>query len=87
MRGIEELIKAGIVAVMAAVLAHCNAGCNTYVPSPGDLYAAEQSACVVQAKTESEACECRKGVDYKFGLCDVPIDRIPGPSCLKDCSR
>lgn len=61
-----------VMVVLAATTAHCNDGCAGWrlsEPSVGDLYAAEQVACVEKSHTLEEEAKCRADVDRKYGIC------------------
>jgi len=80
MRTIIHLV---FTTILAAVMGASSQGCTPAVqPDLGNLYTAEQAACVAGAKTVEESCICRKGVDVKWGVCAQ--DPKAG-SCAKEC--
>lgn len=70
---IESVVRPVLAAVMAVIVANCDAGC---IPPGGEVlekaYNAELLACVANAKTPQDSCLCRLAVDEKYGLCDRP---------------
>ena len=72
----KSLVRHGaevaLAVAIAMALVHCTEGCKP-AQDPNEIaaaYAAEQLACVEQAKTRYEADVCRANVNRKYGLCD-----------------
>ncbi len=68
---LDSVLRPVLAALMAVVVANCNEGCK---PPGGEelekVYNAELMACVTQAKSTKESCQCRLAVDQKWGLCE-----------------
>lgn len=89
---LRDLIKTAATAILAVVISHCNDGCGglpKLAPNAAELetqYNAELSACVVKAATPKDSCECRKGVDEKWGICKWTEEEWPKISrCSVEC--
>lgn len=79
---VYNLLKPVVVVVMALGLARCHSSCKPAESPIGPLdapYAAETLACSNDAKTATEALECRRKVNWKYGLC--PDDNGWGVPC------
>jgi hypothetical protein len=65
--------EAVFVTALAVILGHCNQGCLQHTEADAqtvqDAYKAEMTSCVAISPTPKEACECRKAVDTKWGVC------------------
>jgi hypothetical protein len=73
---LSDVIRPAVVAAMAIMAAHCNAGC---APIPLEArsateraYVAELMGCVERAKTKEESKTCRRNVNIRYGVCDRP---------------
>lgn len=75
---ILNAIKPLLLVAVAALMAHCNVGCQQVAKVAGDPnaeYALETARCVNNAQTLQESRECRAKVNWKWELC--PAEDIP----------
>lgn len=90
MKSLLECVRPLMTALMAVIMANCGAGTGCAAFNPGKVpdraYETQQAACVASSPTLKASCECRKGVDVQWGVCDRP-EAYHGNSCLKDCEK
>ncbi len=69
----DGLLKPLVAAILAAIVANCNAGCKPAdFPEMAKAYHAEIALCVANAATVEDSGACRGAVDLKYGVCDHP---------------
>lgn len=68
---VREILFPIVAAVLAAAIAHSNAGCMPAdYPSVSERYAADIQACARDAATFQESHDCRAVVNRAYGLCE-----------------